>query len=131
MTITHTKVVDTGLYPNDPADPRVQGEEWNDGHAVSGYVAAPASSTDNAVVRFDGVTGELVQDSSVTIDDNGNIVVPGTSHTFGTDGVADTETFYRSDTAGNYIKFSSNGNSSIIETLAPVMTSVLVQGQMF
>lgn len=38
-----------------------------------GYVSGPASSTDNAIVRFDGTTGKLVQNSSVTISDTGNI----------------------------------------------------------
>ena len=33
MPIKHAKVVDTVTYPNDAADPRVQGDEWNDDHA--------------------------------------------------------------------------------------------------
>jgi hypothetical protein len=36
-----------------------------------GNVNGPASSTDNAVVRFDGTTGKLIQDSNVTISDAG------------------------------------------------------------
>ena len=40
----------------------------------SGDVVGPASSTDNAVVRFDGTTGKLVQNSAVTVaDTTGNI----------------------------------------------------------
>jgi hypothetical protein len=36
-------------------------------------VSGPASATDNAVVRFDGTTGKLVQNSTAaTIDDSGN-----------------------------------------------------------
>lgn len=35
----------------------------------SGDVVGPASSTDNALVRFDGTTGKLVQDSYVTLAD--------------------------------------------------------------
>ena len=38
-----------------------------------GIVKGPASSTDNAVVRFDSTTGELVQNSAVVIDDSNNI----------------------------------------------------------
>lgn len=38
----------------------------------------PATSTDNAIVRWDGATGQLVQNSGVTIDDSNNIVTPGT-----------------------------------------------------
>ena len=35
-------------------------------------IAKIASATDNAIARFDGTTGGLVQNSVVTIDDNGN-----------------------------------------------------------
>lgn len=34
-------------------------------------VTGPASATDNAIARFDAATGKLVQDSPVTVDDNG------------------------------------------------------------
>ena len=37
---------------------------------ASGDVVGPASATDNAVVRFDGATGKLVQNSVVTIADS-------------------------------------------------------------
>lgn len=47
--------------------------------ANEGDVVGPGGgSTDNAVARFDGVTGKLVQNSGVTIDDSGNVDVPGT-----------------------------------------------------
>jgi hypothetical protein len=36
-----------------------------------GDVVGPASSTDNAVARYDGTTGKLIQNSSVTVDDSG------------------------------------------------------------
>jgi hypothetical protein len=39
---------------------------------ASGDVTGPASSTDNAVARFDGTTGKLIQNSVITIDDTGN-----------------------------------------------------------
>jgi hypothetical protein len=43
-----------------------------------GNVVGPASGTDNAIVRFDGTTGKLIQDSAVSIaDTTGNIVTPG------------------------------------------------------
>lgn len=37
--------------------------------ATVGDVVGPGSSTDNAIVRFDGTTGKLLQNSAVTIDD--------------------------------------------------------------
>jgi len=36
------------------------------------YVVGPGSSTDNAVARFDGTTGKLIQNSVTTIDNTGN-----------------------------------------------------------
>jgi hypothetical protein len=36
-----------------------------------GYVVGPASATDNAVARFNGTTGKLIQNSVVTIGDTG------------------------------------------------------------
>lgn len=39
--------------------------------AAGGAVVGPVSSTDNAVARFDGTTGKLVQNSSVLITDDG------------------------------------------------------------
>lgn len=37
-----------------------------------GDVTGPASSTDNAVARFDGATGKVLQNSVVIVDDSGN-----------------------------------------------------------
>tara|TARA_R110000868_G_scaffold2008_2_gene15825 strand:+ start:1819 stop:3447 length:1629 start_codon:yes stop_codon:yes gene_type:complete len=39
---------------------------------AGGNVTGPASSTDNAIARFDGTTGQLIQNSVTTIDDTGN-----------------------------------------------------------
>lgn len=40
---------------------------------TAGDVFGPGSSTDNALVRFDGVTGKLIQNGVTTEDDTGNI----------------------------------------------------------
>ena len=46
--------------------------------ASSGDVTGPGSSTDNAIVRFDGTTGKVIQNTSVTtITDAGNIATEG------------------------------------------------------
>jgi hypothetical protein len=37
----------------------------------SGDVAGPLNSTDNAIARFDGATGKIIQNSGVTINDSG------------------------------------------------------------
>lgn len=46
---------------------------------VSGDVVGPASATDNAIARFDLATGKLIQNSLVTIADDGAITAPGVS----------------------------------------------------
>lgn len=50
---------------------------WYDGSdwvlMANGDVGGPGSSTDNAIARFDGTTGKLIQDSIVTISDLGLI----------------------------------------------------------
>lgn len=38
-----------------------------------GNLRGPASAIDNSIARFDGITGELIQDSNATIDDTDNI----------------------------------------------------------
>lgn len=42
-----------------------------------GSMTLPGSSTDNAVVRWNGTTGDNIQNSVVTIQDNGDIYTPG------------------------------------------------------
>ena len=45
---------------------------------VDSLVGGPASATDNALVRFDATTGQLVQNSAVIIDDSNNVSGVGT-----------------------------------------------------
>jgi hypothetical protein len=45
-----------------------------------GDISGPGSSTDNAVVRWDGTSGAATQNSSVTIDDSGNVTTAGRIH---------------------------------------------------
>jgi len=45
------------------------------GGGGGGDVFGPASSVDNAIARYDGVTGKLLQDSLATIDDLGNMLL--------------------------------------------------------
>lgn len=37
---------------------------------AAGYVVGPGSATDNAIARYDGTTGKLIQNSGITIDDS-------------------------------------------------------------
>lgn len=43
------------------------------GSSGSGDVVGPAGATDNAVARYDGITGKLIQNSSVIVSDAGDI----------------------------------------------------------
>jgi hypothetical protein len=49
------------------------------GSGGSGSFNGPGSATDNAIVRFDGTTGALAQNSLVTISDTGVITAPSVS----------------------------------------------------
>lgn len=44
--------------------------------ASSGGVSGPGSATDNAIVRFDGSSGDTLQNSSITVDDTGVATFP-------------------------------------------------------
>ncbi len=117
----------------------VLGSDWNDDHVVSvsvseidatgtpsaatflrgdgswqspsgsGDVVGPASSTDNAITRYDGTTGKLIQNSGATIDDSGNLTannISGTNTGDQTSIVGITGTKAQFDTActdGNFL----------------------------
>ena len=40
-------------------------------------VVGPSSATDNAIARFNGTTGKIIQNSGATIDDSGNLTAVG------------------------------------------------------
>jgi hypothetical protein len=44
-----------------------------DGGGGSGDVVGPSSATNNAIARYDGTTGKLIQSSDATIDDGGGV----------------------------------------------------------
>ena len=52
-------------------------------HARALIGTGPGSSTDNAVVRWDGSLGSNIQNSGVTIDDLNQVIIPGISTTLG------------------------------------------------
>ena len=51
------------------------GVQWVNASSASGDVVGPASSTDNAIVRFDSTTGKLIQNSTATLSDGGIMIV--------------------------------------------------------
>lgn len=99
----------------------------------TGDVVGPASSTINAVVRFDGTTGKLIKNSSgVTIDDSSNITTSGSltvsgNATFDTNtlfvdatndrvGVGTVSPSYKLDVRGMARIQSSSGYNVLFET---------------
>jgi hypothetical protein len=71
-----------GNYVMDTTDMRLvlvrDGASWYgvDRQAGVGDVVGPASSTDNAVARFDSTTGKLLQNSSAILSDAGLLTLP-------------------------------------------------------
>ena len=57
---------------------RVLEQDWSTAEPATGDVVGPASATDNALARFNGTTGELIQNSSVIVDDSNNVSGIGT-----------------------------------------------------
>lgn len=70
------------------------------------------ATTDNAVVRWDGTDGLTIQNSSVTIDDLGNVIIPGNLTVQGTETILNTATLDVEDTN---ISVNVNGNDASSE----------------
>jgi hypothetical protein len=96
ITVTHSKV---STIPDDADNSLVRPSDWNADHTLVGLgtmaeqnannvnitggsitgvsglgdVTGPASSTDNAIARFDSTTGKLLQNSVVAVGDTGAV----------------------------------------------------------
>lgn len=100
------------------------GTNWTSAAAATGNVTGPGSSTDNAVVRFDGTTGKIIQNGVITEDDTGNLsqsaAVSGGSLSILTDNSSNTASataFYQCQVAGStasdaYFKANINGGQN-------------------
>ncbi len=85
--------------------------------SAPGNVVGPASATDNAIIRFDGTTGNVIQNSSVTIDDSNNVAIPGTllvsgvgPHAIGAAG----QDYTRLYLAGNFTSGGGSNNAALL-----------------
>lgn len=77
--------------------------------AGSGNVAGPTSSTDKAIVRFDGTSGIALQDSPITVSDAGAFTAPQIS-TPASPASGKNSLYFKSD--NNLYKLTSGGTES-------------------
>lgn len=94
------------------------------GGGGTGDVTGPGSSTDNAVARFDGTTGKIIQNSVVTISDTGVMAGASISTSNNTiTGVA-TASFTTIQTDAG----SSPVADSVTDTLTLTSTGIVITG---
>ena len=72
--MTTAQVFTNGVQVGSPAPP----DKYPLYGTGTGDVTGPAAATDNAVVRYDGTTGKLVQNSTAVLDDFGTLTLSGT-----------------------------------------------------
>ena len=84
------------------------------------YTTHPASSTDNAIPRWDGTSGRIIQNSGVTIDDSNNIKV----------GTAPVPTSVTSSTDNAIVRFDGTGGNKIQNSLVIINDSGDIDGKL-
>jgi hypothetical protein len=98
------------------------------GGYVPNMVGGPASSTDNAIARFDGTTGKLVQNSDCTISDTGAVTLgpstgSGLAHVVQSGASTNLELLGGGGSYSTRLKFNANGGNGMI--LIPSASSLL------
>jgi len=90
-----------------------------------GDVVGPTSATDNAISRFDGTTGKLVQNSVVTIGDTGNVSGVGTLSVSGNTIISTTD----NTNAALRVTQLGTGNALLVEdSVNPDATPFVIDG---
>lgn len=82
-----------------------------------GDVVGPASSTDNALARFDGTTGKLLQNSNTTLSDAGLLVLANPVNEFQGANVASATTTNIGAATGNYINITGTTQIDAFDTI--------------
>lgn len=84
----------------------------------AGDITGPVSTTDNAIARWDGTSGNLIQDSSVTIDDSNNLT--GVVNVTATGNlIVDTNTLYV-DATGNRVGIGRTPTTNALEVAGTI-----------
>jgi hypothetical protein len=86
------------------------------GGSGDGDVTGAASSTDNAVVRFNGAGGKTIQNSAVVIDDSNNVSGIVNLTTTGDVSVADDKKLYFGTNNDSYISYDEAGADFLVIT---------------
>jgi hypothetical protein len=99
-----------------------------DGKSSVGDASGPGSATDNAIARFDGTGGKTLQNSSTTIDDNGDIVVGGTTPTItiGDGGAEDAALVYDGNAKDFYVALDDTADKLVIGEGSTVGTNNII-----
>lgn len=93
--------------------------------AVTGDVAGPATSTDNAMPRFDGTTGKVIQNSGVTIDDSNHLTTSG-NITSSANFIASSGNVVVAPTGAGNVLLRPNGPSSSTGQMTVASTGAVV-----
>jgi hypothetical protein len=103
LTFKATGQTGVTLLPGQSAVVAFNGTDY----VIVGTVGA-GTATDNAVARFDGTTGEILQNSAATIDDTGAATFVGSVNVSGTSAsAADLKLYEDTDNGTNYVAFKS------------------------
>lgn len=106
LAITH--VDSNGSFSN--TDPIAIEFNRTGNKGTDGTMAGPGSSTDNAITRFNGTSGETVQNSGVTLDDSNHMSFPDDAKVqFGAGN--DLQIYH--DASNSYINDAGTGNLKI------------------
>ena len=70
-------------------------------------VVGASSSTDNAVVRFNGTDGKTIQNSLLSVDDSGNLILPSDTKIYLDGG---TNTYLQFNSTSGKVELYVNGN---------------------
>ncbi len=106
LAVTH--VSSNGSFSN--TDPIAVEFNRTGNAGADGTMSGPGSSTDNAVARFNGTSGETVQNSGVTLDDSNHMSFPDSAKAqFG--GSNDLQIYH--DASHSYINDAGTGNLKI------------------
>ena len=106
LAVTH--VSSNGSFSN--TDPIAVEFNRTGNAGADGTMSGPGSSTDNAVTRFNGTSGETVQNSGVTLDDSNHLSFPDDAKAqFG--GSNDLQIYH--DASHSYINDAGTGNLKI------------------